>query len=83
MSNSLQNWETLAFKLDHFLPREIHVSISPAAVKPFKTVRFLCNAPAHAQQMVIDSFAPNRQDSDYSALVAKRWFNVGCGVLPP
>ena len=34
-------------------------------------MRFLCNAPAHAQQMVIDSFAPNRQDSDYSALVAK------------
>jgi len=31
--------------------------------------QFLCNAPAHAQQMVIDSFAPNRQDSDYSALV--------------
>ena len=37
-------------------------------------MRFLCNAPAHAQQMVIDSFAPNRQDSDYSALVAKLIF---------
>ena len=41
-------------------------------------MRFLCNAPAHAQQMVIDSFAPNRQDSDYSALVAKLIFRGIC-----
>lgn len=33
-------------------------------------VRFLCTASPSAQQMVVDSFAPNKQDSDYSALDA-------------
>lgn len=31
--------------------------------------QFLCTASPSAQQMVVDSFAPNKQDSDYSALI--------------